>query len=93
MSRDCFNNPANPAMAEWSLQADNLYAGVMLVDFASPMYRLALSGNFEHYTPVTDLAELAADAPFFAARSNPRLLNLCGARPKAISSTRGRVSW
>jgi hypothetical protein len=47
MSREWFNDPANPAMAEWSLQADNLYAGVMLVDLASPMYRLALSGNFE----------------------------------------------
>jgi hypothetical protein len=47
-------------MAEWSLQADDLYAGVMLLDLASPMYRLALSGDFEHYTPVTDLAELAS---------------------------------
>ena len=37
-------------MAEWSLQADDLYAGVMLVDLASPLYRLALSGNFERYT-------------------------------------------
>ena len=47
-------------MAEWSLQADDLYAGVMLVDLASPLYRLALSSNFEHYTPVSDLAQLAS---------------------------------
>jgi hypothetical protein len=60
MSRDWLDDPANPAMAEWSLQADDLYVGVMLVDLASPLYRLALSGNFEHYTPVTDLAELAS---------------------------------
>jgi hypothetical protein len=60
MSRAWLNDPANPAMAEWSLQADDLYAGVMLVDLASPLYRLALSGNFEHYVPVVDLAELAS---------------------------------
>ena len=50
----------HPAMAEWSLQADDLYASVMLVDLASPLYRLALSSNFEHYTPVSDLAQLAS---------------------------------
>ena len=60
MSREWLNDPANPAMAEWSLQADDLYAGVMVVDLASPLYRLALSGNFEHYRPVTDLAELVS---------------------------------
>ena len=60
MSRDWLNDPANPAMAEWSLRADDLYAGVMLVDLASPLYRLALSGNFQHYTPVADLADLAS---------------------------------
>lgn len=60
MSREWLNDPANPAMAEWSLQANDLYAGVMLVDLATPLYRLALSGNFEHYTPVTDLSQLAS---------------------------------
>jgi hypothetical protein len=60
MSREWLNDPGNPAMAEWSLQSDDLYAGVMVVDLATPLYRLVLSGNFEHYTPVTDLAELAS---------------------------------
>lgn len=60
MSRDWLNDPANPAMAEWSLQADDLYAGVMLIDLASPLYRLALSSNFEHYTAVADPVELAS---------------------------------
>lgn len=50
-------------MAEWSLQADDLYAGVMLVDLSTPLYRLALSGNFEQYTPVTDLRQLASPRP------------------------------
>jgi hypothetical protein len=60
MSREWLNDPTNPAMAEWSLQADDLYAGVMLIDLTTPLYRLALSSNFEHYTAVTDLAELAS---------------------------------
>lgn len=60
MSRQWLNDPANPAMVEWSLQADDLYAGVMLVDLASALYRLALSGNFEDYTPVTAPAELSS---------------------------------
>jgi len=47
-------------MAEWSLQADDIYAGVMLVDLAAPLYRVALSSNFEHYAPVADLGELAS---------------------------------
>jgi hypothetical protein len=60
MSREWLNDPANPGMADWSLEADDLYAGVMVVDLASPLYRLAISGNFEHYTPVADLVELAS---------------------------------
>lgn len=59
MSRAWLNDPANPAMAEWSLQAEDLYAGIMLVDLATPRYRLALSGDFAHYTPVAALADLA----------------------------------
>jgi hypothetical protein len=32
----------------------------MLVDLASPFYRVALSSDFEHYAPVIDPAELAS---------------------------------
>lgn len=60
MSREWLNAPANPAMVEWSLRAEDLYAGVMLVDLASPLYRLALSSDFEHYSAVTDPANLAS---------------------------------
>ena len=63
MSREWLDDPANPAMAEWSLRAEDLYAGVMVVDLASPLFRLDLSGDFERYTPVADLAELASLRP------------------------------
>jgi hypothetical protein len=60
MSREWLNQPDNPAMSDWELEADDLYAGVMVVDLATPAYRVALSGDFEEYTPVTDSAQLAA---------------------------------
>jgi hypothetical protein len=60
MSREWLNQPDNPAMSDWELEADDLYAGVMVVDLATPEYRLALSGDFESYAPVTDGAQLAA---------------------------------
>jgi hypothetical protein len=63
MSREWLDDPANPAMAEWSLRAEDLYAGVMVVDLASPLFRLVLSGDFESYRPVADLAERASLRP------------------------------
>ena len=58
MSRDWLNGPDKPAMAEWELEADDLYAGVMVVDFTSATARLALSGDFVHFVPVESLDEL-----------------------------------
>jgi hypothetical protein len=60
MSREWLNQPDNPAMSEWELEADDLYAGVMVVDLATPAYRVALSGDFEAYVPVTDGGQLTA---------------------------------
>jgi len=60
MSREWLNQPDNPAMSEWELEADDLYAGVMVVDLATPAYRVALSEDFEAYVPVIDSAQLAA---------------------------------
>ena len=47
-------------MADWSLEADDLYGGVMVVDFALAAFRVALSGDFELYSPVTNLEQLAS---------------------------------
>ncbi len=54
MSREWLNQPSNPAMSDWALEADDLYTGVMVVDLATPTFRIALSGDFESYRPVTD---------------------------------------
>ena len=59
MSRDWLNQPDNPAMAEWELEADDAYAGVMVVDLATPAFRVAISSDFETYIPIVELAQLA----------------------------------
>lgn len=58
MSRDWLNDPRNPAMAEWSLEADELYAGVMIFDLALSRFRVAVSGDFEHYMPIAEREHL-----------------------------------
>jgi hypothetical protein len=58
MSRAWLNGPDNPAMAEWEFEADDLYAGVMVVDLALDTARVAVSSDFEVYLPLRDLAEL-----------------------------------
>jgi hypothetical protein len=60
MSREWLNDRCNPGMADWSLEADDLYAGTMIVDLALARFRVALSGDFELYAPIVDLAQLAS---------------------------------
>lgn len=58
MSRAWLNGPDNPAMAEWESEADDLYAGVMVVDLSLGMARMAVSSDFEVYLPLRGLGEL-----------------------------------
>jgi hypothetical protein len=58
MSREWLNDPANPGMAEWDLAADDIYAATMIVDLAEATIRVALSGDFVGYTPLTGLDQL-----------------------------------
>ena len=59
MSRAWLNGPDNPGMAEWEFEADDLYAGVMVVDLALDTARVAVSSDFDAYLPLRDLAELS----------------------------------
>jgi hypothetical protein len=58
MSREWLNDLKNPAMADWSLEAEDLYAGVIVVDLALARFRLVVSDDFERYAPVSDLVRL-----------------------------------
>jgi hypothetical protein len=58
MSREWLNGPDNPAMAEWQLKADDLYAGVVIIDLAQLTARLAVSGDFESFIPAPALDAL-----------------------------------
>jgi hypothetical protein len=47
-------------MSDWGLEADDIYAGVMVVDLATPAYRVVLSADFETYAPVLKRVDLEA---------------------------------
>jgi hypothetical protein len=57
ISGESLNEPSNPAMVDWSLETDDLYAGVTTVDLAIAQLRLVLSGDFGRYTPVRNLEQ------------------------------------
>jgi hypothetical protein len=60
MSRDWLSDSTNPGMVDWSLSADDLYAGVMAVDLARAEFRVAFSHDFDTYKPVGELRDLAS---------------------------------
>jgi hypothetical protein len=62
LSREWLNNADNAGMLEWSLDADDVYAGVIALDFATATWRVALSADFETFRPVGSTAELSAPA-------------------------------
>lgn len=66
LSRTCLNGPDNTGMREWSLVADDLYAGVVVVDFAAATWRGALSHDFETFTPVGSALKFASPASLFS---------------------------
>lgn len=45
MSIDWLNDPHNPAMAEWGLEALDIYGGVAVIDFALNVWRAALTSD------------------------------------------------
>jgi hypothetical protein len=66
LSRAWLNGPGNTGMREWSLVADDLYAGVVVVDFGAATWRGALSHDFETFTPVGSALEFASPASLFS---------------------------
>jgi hypothetical protein len=47
-------------LTDTDAQGWDLYAGVMIVDLALAQFRLALSGDFESYAPISTLDQLAS---------------------------------
>jgi hypothetical protein len=58
MSIEWLNDPSNPAMAEWGLEALDIYGGVAMIDFARNVWRAALTSDFEGFRPVLDAEQL-----------------------------------
>jgi hypothetical protein len=49
---------ANATMAEWDLEAADVFAGVGVVDLAANLFRLAVSSDYGDYRPVCEVASL-----------------------------------
>jgi hypothetical protein len=62
LTREWLNSADNLGMLEWSLDADDVWAGVIVLDFAASTWRAALSGDFEAFKPVGSVAQLSAPA-------------------------------
>jgi len=60
MSIEWLNDPSNPAMAEWDLEALDIYGGVAVIDFARNVWRVALTSDHEGFRPVVDIEQLRA---------------------------------
>lgn len=60
MSIEWLNEPSNPAMAEWGLEALDIYGGVTVIDFARNVWRVALTSDYEGFRPVVDAEQLLA---------------------------------
>jgi hypothetical protein len=58
MSREWLNGPDNPAMGEWALEADDLYAGAIVIDLISATARMAVSEDFDTFVGVDALEQL-----------------------------------
>lgn len=58
MSIEWLNHPSNPGMAEWGLDALDIYGGVTVIDFARNVWRVALTSDYEGFRPVVDAKQL-----------------------------------
>ncbi len=59
MSAEWVDKVDNPGMAEWELQADDIYAAVITVNFADMLVRAVASSDLDRWRPVGSLEELA----------------------------------
>jgi Holliday junction resolvase-like predicted endonuclease len=62
MSLEWLSSPANPAMVEWGLEGADVYAAILVVDFADRSWRVALTRDYETFRPVLELRDLDAVA-------------------------------
>jgi hypothetical protein len=58
MSIEWLNDPSNPAMAEWDLEALDIYGGIAVIDFARNVWRAALTSDYVGFRPVVAAEQL-----------------------------------
>jgi hypothetical protein len=68
MDLDWIDKSDNPAMTEWGVTSDDVYGGIVLVNFAELVYKVALTSDFTTWRPIDRLEQLETldwlDAPW-----------------------------
>jgi hypothetical protein len=59
MSAAWIDKADNPGMANWDLQTEDVYGGMVAVNFADMAYRVALTNDFELLQPIRTLDQLS----------------------------------
>lgn len=60
MSAQWLDKADNPGMGEWNLRSDDVFGGVMLINFSEMAFKVALTRDFRRLIPVTDIDQLGA---------------------------------
>ncbi len=58
MSPGWLDKVDNPAMAEWALRSGDVYGAIVLVNLATPAFKVGFTADFARFAPVTDAAQL-----------------------------------
>jgi hypothetical protein len=59
MSAAWIDKADNPGMANWNLQSEDVYGGVVAVNFADMAFRVALTNDFDVLHPIRTLDQLS----------------------------------
>jgi hypothetical protein len=59
MSAEWLDKADNPGMGEWALRSEDVFGGIMVVNFADIAFKVALTNDFARWWPVRSLDELA----------------------------------
>ena len=59
MSTAWVDKTDNPGMHNWELTSDDVYGGVILVNFAERLFRVAFTSDFVNLRPVATIEQLA----------------------------------
>lgn len=58
MAVEWLDKADNPAMSEWGVASEDVYGGIVLVNFHDLAYKVALTSDFANWSPVEQIKQL-----------------------------------